>query len=104
VERHRHTYRRVQQSLDELLPKDITALIEQLESCSDCQTCMEVCPICSVDYPIRDKDGRYQREGVMRWMISCANCGMCEQACPSHKPLRAIFAHIRETMEEEALT
>jgi formate dehydrogenase subunit beta len=103
LERRLHTFQRVQQSLGELLPKDISGLIDQLESCDDCQTCLEVCPICSVDYPARDKDGRYQREGVMRWMISCAGCGMCEQSCPSHKPLHAIFAHIRQIIEEESL-
>ena len=63
--------------------------------------CMDVCPICSVDKPRRTKDGRLVREDVANWLLSCAGCGMCEQSCPQHKPLSAVFSHIRKQIEAE---
>jgi formate dehydrogenase subunit beta len=84
-----------------MLPADVDAVIRQLESCGECQACMDVCPICSVDRPYRNADGHYDRDDVIRWLISCAGCGMCEQACPSHLPTSAIFAHIRQQLSQE---
>jgi formate dehydrogenase subunit beta len=100
-ERHARTMERVNESLGSLLPADVDAVIRQLESCGNCQACMEVCPICSVDRPYRDAGGHYDREGVMRWLVSCAGCGMCEQACPSHLPTSAIFAYIRQKLAQD---
>ncbi|OGN93733.1 MAG: hypothetical protein A2Y88_04260 [Chloroflexi bacterium RBG_13_48_10] len=99
-ERHQRTMERVNQGLGGMLPSDVDALIRQLESCGDCQQCMDVCPICSVDRPERSSDGHYDRNGVMRWLVSCAGCGMCEQSCPSHLPTSAIFAHIRHQLAQ----
>lgn len=100
-ERHRRTIERLAQGLGEAFPRDIEALIAQFESCGDCQSCMQVCPICSVDYPQRGQDGHYMRQDFVRWLVSCAGCGMCEQACHSHLPLSAIFRHIRNMLAEE---
>ena len=36
---------------------------------------MNVCPICEVDRPARGADGKYARQDVMRWLVSCASCG-----------------------------
>jgi len=100
-ERHQRTMDRVNEGLGSLLPVDVDALIRQLESCGDCQNCMDVCPICSVDRPDRSADGHYDRSGVMRWLVSCAGCGMCEQSCPNHLPISAIFAHIRQQLAQQ---
>jgi formate dehydrogenase subunit beta len=100
-ERHQRTMDRVNEGLGSLLPVDVDAVIHQLESCGDCQNCMNACPICSVDRPHRNVDGHYDRSGVMRWLVSCAGCGMCEQSCPSHLPISTIFAHIRQQLDQE---
>lgn len=97
-ERHQRTLDRVNEGLGGLLPTDVDAVIRQLESCVDCQNCMDVCPICSVDRPIRAPDGHFDRSSVMRWLVSCAGCGMCEQSCPNHLPISAIFGHIRQQL------
>lgn len=100
-ERHQRTMDRVNEGLGSLLPADVDAVIRQLESCGDCQNCMDVCPICSVDRPDRSTDGHYDRSVVCRWLVSCAGCGMCEQSCPNHLPISAIFAHIRQQLDQE---
>jgi formate dehydrogenase subunit beta len=100
-ERHERTMDRVNAGLGNLLPADVDALIHQLEGCADCQHCMDVCPICSVDRPARNEAGHYDRSGVMRWLVSCAGCGMCEQSCPEHLPTSAIFGHIRQQLAEQ---
>ncbi len=100
-ERHTRTMERVNQGLGSLLPANVDAVIHQLESCGECQACLDVCPICSVDRPYRDLAGHYDRAGVMRWLVSCAGCGMCEQSCPSNLPTSAIFAHIRQQLAQE---
>jgi formate dehydrogenase subunit beta len=100
-ERHQRTMDRVNEGLGSLLPVDVDAVIHQLESCGDCQNCMDVCPICSVDRPNRSSDGHYDRSGVMRWLVSCAGCGMCEQSCPNHLPISAIFSHIRQQLAQQ---
>ena len=100
-EQYQRTLERINEGLGELLPANLDAVIHQLESCGDCQKCMDVCPICSVVRPIRFSDGHYDRSDVVRWLVSCAGCGMCEQSCPSHLPLSAIFAHIRSQLADE---
>ena len=100
-ERHVRTRERVLKSLDEDLPADLQELLLQFESCDDCQACMNVCPICSVDQPHKDASGRLVREDVVNWLLSCAGCGMCEQSCPQHQPLSAVFSHIREQIDAE---
>lgn len=100
-ERHRRTIERVTQGLGDTFPRDLGSLIEQFESCGECQSCMQVCPICSVDFPNRDPAGHYQSKDFVRWLISCAGCGMCEQACHNHLPLSAIFRYIRNLLSEE---
>jgi formate dehydrogenase subunit beta len=98
---HRQTFERLLQALDELLPNNIDQLITQLENCQDCKRCMSACPICSVDFPVRDAEGHYSRWAFERWLISCAGCGMCEQACRDNLPLGVIFGTIREKLREE---
>ena len=100
-ERHVRTRERVLKSLDEDLPADLQELLVQFESCDDCQACMNVCPICSVDRPRKTTDGKLVREDVVNWLLSCAGCGMCEQSCPKHQPLSAVFSHVREQIEAE---
>jgi formate dehydrogenase subunit beta len=101
VERHHNTMQRVSQHLGDLLPQDIESLIVKLESCGDCQVCMNVCPICEVDFPHRGPDQHYQREDFTRWLVSCAGCGMCEQSCTNQLPLTIIFGHIRDLLADE---
>ena len=100
-ERHQRTMERVNEGLGVLLPADVDAVIRQLESCGNCQDCMQACPICSVHRPTQSSDGHYDREGVMRWLVSCAGCGMCEQSCPNHMPIYSIFAHIRQQLDQQ---
>lgn len=100
-ERHQRTMDRVDEGLGNLLPADVDAVIRQLEGCGDCQNCMDVCPICSVDRPERNAEGHYERSAVSRWLVSCAGCGMCEQSCPNHLPVSSIFAHIRQQLAQE---
>ncbi len=100
-ERRSRTRERVIQAIADVLPSDVDALIDQLESCGDCQKCLDACPICMVDFPQKGQDNRYRVSDVMRWMVSCAGCGMCEQACPRHKPLSTIFSFIREQLAQE---
>jgi formate dehydrogenase (coenzyme F420) beta subunit len=101
IELYQRTLERINEGLGELIPSNADGVIHQLESCGDCQKCMDVCPICSVDRPIRYSDGHYDRSDVVRWLVSCSGCGMCEQSCPSHLPLSAIFAHIRSQLDQE---
>ncbi len=100
LQRSTNTRQRLADNLESILPRDVDALVEQFESCEDCRDCFDVCPLCSADYPSKDPSGRYQRQQVKDWMISCAGCGMCEQACPNHLPLATIFGYIREQLLE----
>lgn len=100
-ERHQRTMDRVDEGLGKLLPADVDSVIRQLEGCGDCQNCMDVCPICSVDRPERNAEGHYERSAISRWLVSCAGCGMCEQSCPNHLPVSSIFAHIRQQLAQE---
>jgi len=100
-EQYQRTLKRINEGLVELLPANLDTVIHQLESCGDCQKCMDVCPICFVDRPTRYSDGHYDRSDVVRWLVSCAGCGMCEQSCPNHLPLSTIFSHIRHQLAEE---
>jgi CO dehydrogenase/acetyl-CoA synthase alpha subunit len=61
---------------------------------------MDACPISITDYPHRAKDGRFDRQDVVNWLVDCAGCGMCEQSCPKHLPLSIIFTHVKKQLEE----
>lgn len=98
-EGHRRTRQRVLTGLAEVLPPDLDALLDQLEQCGGCQSCLRACPICAVDFP-RRTEGRYNRDDVAHWLVSCAGCGMCEQACPDHRPLSLIFSHLRQKLDD----
>lgn len=100
-QRHAQTMERLIQTLDELLPKNVERLIDQLESCGDCQSCMSICPICAAEFPRRGADGHYPPQAIRRWLVSCAGCGMCEQACTSNLPLGVIFGAIRQKLDQE---
>lgn len=99
-ERHQRTKKRVVDTLSDILPKNIDGLIIQLESCTPCETCMNVCPICAVDRPVKDSKGHFDRGDITRWLLSCDGCGMCEQACPSHYPLSSIFRQLRDQLSQ----
>ncbi len=101
INQHQCTKEELAQNLGELLPKNINEIIVQLEDCGSCQNCMDVCPICAVDFPRKDKSFRYHREDIMRWLISCAGCGICEQVCLKQLPLGIIFSHICEQLKLE---
>jgi formate dehydrogenase subunit beta len=100
VERHTETRDRVLSGLAEVLPANVDVLLDQFEDCGGCQSCMDACPICITDYPHRAKDGRFDRQDVVNWLVDCAGCGMCEQSCPKHLPLSIIFTHVKKQLEE----
>jgi len=100
VQNSENTRERIAHGLAELLPENVEALIEQLESCGDCTTCLDTCPLCDMNYPRREEGGKYVQEDIMRWLISCSGCGICEQACPQHLPLTIIFNHIQTQLAE----
>ncbi|MDT8306403.1 MAG: Coenzyme F420 hydrogenase/dehydrogenase, beta subunit C-terminal domain [Anaerolineae bacterium] len=102
VARHDHARERLCASLEGLLPHSATELVARFDACAGCERCMEVCPICAVDHPMRDESGQFREDDLCRWLISCAGCGMCEQACPQGQPLCAIFGYIREQLLAEA--
>ncbi len=97
------TRERVTQGIADIIPDTIEDLINHLEECRECKACLDICPICSVDYPQRGEDNKYLVEDIMRWMLSCAGCGMCEQVCPKHQPLNLIFGNIQKLLAEEYL-
>jgi formate dehydrogenase subunit beta len=97
-EYHHRTMRQITDTFEDVPPEDIDALISHLEECDFCETCMDVCPICSFQRPQKAADGSFDRQDIIRWLISCAGCGMCEQACRSHFPLSAIFRRMREAL------
>jgi len=99
--RRRHARERLCAELGSLLPRNVEALVDQFETCADCQRCLDVCPICAVDFPQRDENNRYLSQDFCRWLVSCAGCGMCEQACPQNQPLGLIFGRIREQLLSE---
>lgn len=101
LERHRFAHQHLTDSLADILPANVDEVVRMLAKCDLCQACLNVCPICAVDFPQRGEDGNYRREDVKRWLVSCAGCGMCEQACPNHMPLSAIFGQIREQLAEQ---
>lgn len=100
VARNARTRERITHGLSEVLPSDVDTLIQQFVTCGACRECLDSCPICAVDYPRQDSEGKLLREDVKRWMMSCAGCGMCEQSCPHHLPLSAIFHHIKAQLVE----
>jgi formate dehydrogenase subunit beta len=99
VERHQHTRANMIVSLEDTLPSDIYELLDEFESCSACQACMDACPICTVDYPRRGEDGKFLEADMVNWLISCSGCGMCEQNCPRELPLVSVFNRIRDQLE-----
>lgn len=100
IERGQSTRQRIFRGMIGVLPSTIDSLIEPFQKCKDCRSCLEACPICTNDYPRQDADGRFNREDIMEWLVSCSGCGMCEQACPKHLPLTIIFGHIQQQLSE----
>ncbi len=98
TERHHQTMERVIRALEDLLPKNVDTLIDQLENCGSCQRCMAVCPVCSAEFPRKNAEGHYPHQAIERWLVSCSGCGMCEQACGANLPLSVIFGSIREKL------
>lgn len=98
TERNGRVKDRVMGGLSDVLPANIEELISHLTDCGSCQKCVLNCPICSIDIPQKNKDGKYIKEDVMKWLVSCSGCGMCEQACPQDQPLATIFGFIRDQL------
>ncbi len=98
LQRGTQTRQRLANNLESILPRDLDALLQQFKRCGECRECFDNCPLCAADYPAKDDSGRYAREEVKQWMVSCAGCGMCEQACPNHLPLVTIFTLIRQQL------
>lgn len=104
VEVHSQTRDRVLTGLAEVLPANVDVLLDQFDDCGNCQSCMEACPICTATPPQRAKEGRYERQDVVEWLVDCAGCGMCEQSCPKHLPLSIIFTHVKRSLEESLVS
>ncbi len=100
TERNGRVKDRVMRGLSDVLPANVDELISHLADCGSCQKCVFNCPICSVDLPNQTKDGKYIKEDVMKWLVSCSGCGMCEQSCPQDQPLATIFGFIRDQLIE----
>jgi formate dehydrogenase subunit beta len=101
VDDHRQTTGRVIQALGDLLPRDLDAVVAELESCQNCQRCMEICPLCDRDFPYRDANGHYPTRSIHRWLVSCTGCGVCEQECKRNLPLSVIYRSIKEKLVTE---
>ncbi len=99
-ERQNEHRERIISGLGDKLPRNLEVLLQQFENCGACQKCLDACPICSVAYPQKDAGGKYERKDLANWLVSCAGCGMCESACPRHMPLAAIFANIRQQLDD----
>lgn len=97
-ERNQETRARIFTGLVGVLPANIDSLVEPLQGCDDCRSCLDACPLCTSDYPRQDVTGEYLREDVVEWLVSCSGCGICEQACPKNLPLTIIFGHIRDQL------
>lgn len=97
-ERNSGTMERVKSSLAGFMPRDINELIQQFESCGDCQKCMSICPICEAEGLRKESGNHFRLESVRRWMLSCDGCGMCESVCSRNLPLSIIFAAIRSAL------
>ena len=100
IYRNQQTKQRLSEVLVENTNLEIESLVDQLNECGECTTCMDVCPICSTYNLSKDMDGNISREIVADWMISCVGCGMCEQSCSQHKPLAVIFSIINDQLAE----
>jgi CO dehydrogenase/acetyl-CoA synthase alpha subunit len=98
AERGQDTRQRIFSTLVRALPPDIDSLVEPLQGCDDCRTCLDNCPLCTSDFPHLDASGEYIREDVMDWLLSCSECGICEQFCPKHLPLTIIFGYIHDQL------
>ena len=99
AERGQDTRQRIFKGLEGVLPADIDSLVEPLQGCDDCRSCLDSCPICTSVFPGRDAFGEYIHEDVMDWLVSCSECGICEQSCPKHLHLTIIFSHIRNQLQ-----
>lgn len=103
IERNNRVRERIRQGMADVFPMSIDQLVDTFIECGDCQKCMQVCPICAVQLPVRSASGKYLLEEIMRWAESCASCGMCDQICPRHRPLSAFFSYIRDQLYQESL-
>lgn len=98
TERNGRVKDRVMRGLSDVLPANVDALVSHLADCGSCRKCIDHCPICSVQLPKRTQNGKYDKEDLITWLISCSGCGMCEQACPQDQPLATIFGFIRDQL------
>ena len=103
LERNQQTFERLVNGLKEILPADIESLIMQFEECGNCQSCMEICPICDIFRPFKNAAGKFDRKQIIRWLTACSGCGICEPLCPKHLPLHTIFQYIRNEIADEVL-
>lgn len=98
--RNQQTSARLSKTLVETTGLNLETLFEQLNACENCQTCMQVCPMCKSFNFERNANNKLDRETLINWMLSCIGCGMCEQACAQHKPLAALFSVVNQQLQE----
>ncbi|MFN3309364.1 MAG: hypothetical protein ACK44E_09165 [Anaerolineales bacterium] len=103
IERNHRVSERIRQGMADLFPTSFEQFVETFAECGDCQKCMQVCPLCAIQMPIRSESGEYLMEEIVRWAESCAGCGMCEQVCPRHRPLSTIFSYVREQLHQASI-
>jgi ferredoxin len=65
-ERNHRVSERIRQGMTDVFPMSFEQLVETLVKCGDCQTCMQICPLCAVQKPIRSASGKYYLEEIVR--------------------------------------
>ncbi len=87
-------------SLAKEKPLSLDALLGQINSCVDCQTCMTVCPIWTSLGLAPEKDNTISKDSMIDWILSCVGCGLCEENCAEHRPMAALFSILRDQLED----
>lgn len=85
-------------------------LLEQIDTCTECEACMEVCPTYKVtDNPLYSPKGRLQAaqrlfkdgesdDSVIEGFYNCPKCMACETVCPEEIEISKIVAAVRNKM------